>query len=118
LLGHGTGGTRQSFGTIGGVELKQGVPNNPHNQTLMTGTQLGLAGIALLWAMWFFHLAGAWSQRWEAQLCSLIVVQNIVASIFNSHLSDFTSGWFYVLGVGVLGGAIWREREASPSSAG
>ena len=35
-----------------------------------------------------------------------IVTQNIVGGLFNSHLFDFTQGWFYVFGVGVLGGAL------------
>jgi O-antigen ligase len=32
------------------------------------------------------------------------VFQNVTASTFNSHLFDFTQGWFYVFGIGVLGG--------------
>jgi O-antigen ligase len=36
----------------------------------------------------------------------VIVVQNIVCSMFNSHLFDFSQGWLYVWGVGVLGGSI------------
>jgi hypothetical protein len=34
----------------------------------------------------------------------LVVVQNLVSSLFNSHLFDFVEGWMYVLGVGVAGG--------------
>ena len=41
----------------------------------------------------------------------VIVVQNIVGSLFNSHLFDFDQGWIYVLGVGVAGGAAWRGRR-------
>jgi O-antigen ligase len=36
----------------------------------------------------------------------VIVVQNIVCSMFNSHLFDFSQGWLYVWGVGALGGSI------------
>jgi O-antigen ligase len=36
----------------------------------------------------------------------VIVVQNVVGSMFNSHLFDFTQGWFYVWGLGVLGGSV------------
>ena len=32
------------------------------------------------------------------------MVQNIVGSLFNSHLFDFLQGWTYVVGVGVAGG--------------
>ncbi|MGZ8372511.1 MAG: O-antigen ligase family protein, partial [Rhodoplanes sp.] len=38
----------------------------------------------------------------------VVVVQNIVSSLFNSHLFDFTQGWTYVFGVGVLGGLVMR----------
>jgi O-antigen ligase len=34
----------------------------------------------------------------------LVVVQNVVSSLFNSHLFDFHEGWMYVLGVGIAGG--------------
>ena len=36
----------------------------------------------------------------------IVVVENVVASMFNSHLFDFSQGWLYVWGVGVLGGSI------------
>jgi O-antigen ligase len=36
----------------------------------------------------------------------VIVVQNVVCSMFNSHLFDFSQGWLYVWGVGVLGGSM------------
>jgi O-antigen ligase len=39
-------------------------------------------------------------------------VQNIVSSLFNSHLFDFTSGWLYVFGVGVLGGMVLRQKDS------
>jgi len=42
----------------------------------------------------------------------VIVVQNIVGSLFNSFLFDFTEGWIYVLGVGVAAGMILRQLNA------
>ena len=39
------------------------------------------------------------------------MVQNIVSSLFNSHLFDFTSGWLYVFGVGVVGGMALRQKD-------
>ena len=45
----------------------------------------------------------------------VVVVQNVVSSLFNSHLFDFHEGWIYVLGVGIAGGrslgAIIRRRD-------
>jgi hypothetical protein len=35
-----------------------------------------------------------------------VVVQTIVASLFNSQLFYFTPGWIYVFGVGVLAGML------------
>jgi hypothetical protein len=39
-------------------------------------------------------------------------VQNVVSSLFNSHLFDFTQGWLYVIGVGIAGGMVLRELGA------
>ena len=66
--------------------------------------QLGLVGAAVLWAMWIAHLLlfrGSGLAEW---IGLVIVVQNIVGSLFNSHLFDFVQGWVYVFGVGVAGG--------------
>ena len=35
---------------------------------------------------------------------SLVVIQNVLSSLFNSTLFDFTTGWLYVIGVGIAGG--------------
>jgi hypothetical protein len=47
-------------------------------------------------------------QKRQANLAAwiglLVVVQNIVNSLFNSHLFDFVEGWVYLLGVGIAGG--------------
>jgi hypothetical protein len=37
-----------------------------------------------------------------------VVVENVVASLFNSQLFYFSPGWIYVFGVGVLGGVVLR----------
>lgn len=112
VLGHGIGDTSNAFAVLVGSK-PAGATNNPHNQTLMTGAQLGLVGIVLLWGMWLAHLLGSIGERWEARLCFLVVTQNIVSSQLNSHLSDFTSGWLYVFAVGILGGAIWANRAVA-----
>jgi O-antigen ligase len=43
-------------------------------------------------------------------------VQNVVSSLFNSHLFDFHEGWMYVLGVGVAGGMVMRVRAAKAAA--
>jgi hypothetical protein len=40
----------------------------------------------------------------------VIVVQNFISSLLNSHLFDFHEGWIYVLGVGIAGGMAARAR--------
>jgi hypothetical protein len=45
-------------------------------------------------------------------------VQNVLSSVFNSHLFDFSEGWLYVLGVGIAGGMTLGERfKRAPASA-
>jgi O-antigen ligase len=50
-----------------------------------------------------------------ASWIGLVVVQNVVSSLFNSHLFDFHEGWIYALGVGIAGArplaAIIRRRD-------
>lgn len=108
LFGHGTGSTEQQFSRLANnsSEISAAVTNNPHNQTLSVGIQLGMVGAAVLFAMWFAHLVvfrGASSADW---LGLGVVVETIVASLFNSQLFYFTPGWTYVFGVGVLAGMV------------
>jgi O-antigen ligase len=111
VIGHGTGSIREQFshavGTSGPSTI---ISENPHQQTLTVAIQLGLVGVLVLYAMWIAHLLlfrGGGLVGW----CGLLVVaQNMVASLFNSYLFDFTQGWLYVFGVGTLGGAILSLR--------
>ena len=59
------------------------------------------------------HLALFRGTGLVAWLGVVMVVQNVVSSMFNSHLFDFFHGWLYVFGVGVLGGMVLRERARS-----
>jgi len=54
--------------------------------------------------MWLVHLLIFRGDDLANWVGLLVVVQNIVSSLFNSHLFDFHEGWMYVLGVGVAGG--------------
>ncbi|MBI3706047.1 MAG: O-antigen ligase family protein [Rhizobiales bacterium] len=116
ILGHGTGTIRARFadvaiGKTGAAVITTG---NPHQQTFAVGIQLGLLGVALLWAMWIVHLLLFRAEGIMAWCGLLVVLQNILGSPFNSHLFDFTQGWIYVFGVGVLGGALLRESFKPP----
>jgi O-antigen ligase len=107
VIGHGTGSTRGLFeqAATGPKVLAEGqVIGNPHNQTLNVAVQWGIVGVAILYAMWWFHLMLFRGDGLVPWIGLLVVVQNIFTSLFNSHLFDFHEGWMYVLGVGVAGG--------------
>lgn len=113
LIGHGTGSTKELFehDAVGRVGLHAVVIANPHNQTLNVAVQWGLIGVVLLYAMWISHLAlfRRGGNDLSAWIGLLVVVQNMVSSLLNSHLFDFHEGWMYVLGVGVAGGMVLRQ---------
>jgi O-antigen ligase len=112
LFGHGTGSIHPLFiESAAGKTGTEGVAStNPHNQTFAVAIQLGLVGAAILWARWIAHLSlfgGGGLVQWVGLI---IVVQNIVGSLFNSHLFDFGQGWIYVFGLGVAGGTVLKQR--------
>jgi len=111
VFGHGTGSIRAQFDLLAaGQSGMAGLSSaNPHNQVLATAIQLGLLGALLLLAMWVAHLLFFFVPGLPAGIAFAIVVQNVISSQFNSSLFDFTQGWVYVLGVGVLGGMVVRE---------
>ena len=116
VIGHGTGSIRALFekAAAGQTGAAGVAAANPHNQTLAVGIQLGLLGIAVLWAMWVAHLTLCRGNTLAAWIGLVVVVQNITGSLFNSHIFDFVQGWTYVIGLGVAGGMILRNRMAGP----
>jgi len=114
LFGHGTGSIRDQFrrSAAGQAGMAGEAAANPHNQILAVGIQLGFVGIAVLLAMWIAHLALFRPDSFAAWVGLVVVIQNIVGSLFNSHLFDFTQGWTYVVGVGIAGGVVLRESGA------
>lgn len=118
IAGHGTGSTRGLFeqAATGPEALAGGqVIGNPHNQTLNVAVQWGIAGVVILYAMWWSHLMLFRGEGLVAWIGLLVVVQNVFTSLFNSHLFDFHEGWMYVLGVGVAGGMTLRRRLEEPA---
>lgn len=119
IIGHGTGSmpalfTKSALGQSGATAA---ATTNPHNQTFAVAIQLGLIGAGVLWAMWLAHLLlfrGPGLVEW---IGLVLVVQNIVGSLFNSHLFDFTQGWVYVFGVGVAGGMALKNRAMQQPAA-
>ncbi|MGA8888371.1 MAG: O-antigen ligase family protein, partial [Pseudolabrys sp.] len=112
VFGHGTGSIHALFekSAVGQTGAAGVASTNPHNQTLAVAIQLGLVGVAVLWAMWIAHLLLFRGNNFAEWIGLVIVVQNIVGSLFNSHLFDFVQGWVYVVGVGVAGGIMSKVR--------
>lgn len=121
LIGNGTGSIEQLFelDAVGQSAVSAEIVRNPHNQTLNVAVQWGLLGVVILYAMWICHyllFRGAGDAVW---IGILVVSQNFLSSLFNSHLFDFHEGWMYVLGIGVAGGAMLKSaREPSVKEIG
>ncbi len=118
VLGHGTGSIPGLFrrAVVGDTGASSVPSTNPHNQTFAVGIQLGIAGIAALFAMWIAHLLLFRGGGLTAWIGLVVVTSNIVGSLFNSSLFDFTHGWIYVAAVGMVGGAVLRNERAATAS--
>jgi len=117
LLGHGTGSITEQFERAAQGQTGAGAAGstNPHNQTFAVGIQLGLLGMALLWAMWISQLVFFRGSRPVVWIGLVVVTANIVGSLFNSFIFDFTEGWIYVFGVGVAAGMLQRQPYVASS---
>jgi len=111
IIGYGTGSIDEAFQSvaIGDTGLAGMTTVNPHNQLFAVAIQLGLIGAVVLVAMWTAHYILFRSNNWIAWAGTVVVVDNISSSLFNSHLFDFMHGSLYVFGVGVVGGMVRRE---------
>jgi O-antigen ligase len=117
LVGHGTGTIRGLYEKVATGQpgtASASVVANPHNQTLHSAIQWGIPGVVLIYAMWLAHLSIFRGAGFVAWIGSLVVVQNVLSSLFNSHLVDFHEGWMYVLGVGIAGGMVLKDKIGSP----
>jgi O-antigen ligase len=112
VIGHGTGAIHALFARAseGRTGAAGSDTTNPHNQTFAVAIQLGLVGAVVLWAMWLAHLLLFRGDSLVQWVGLVVVIQNIVGSLFNSHLFDFMQGWVYVFGVGIAGGVALKNR--------
>ena len=91
IIGHGTGSTREMYQQAAGRKgLAAAVTDNPHNQTLIIAIPLGLLGTALLFAVWIAHLRLFRPAGLAGWIGLGVVVQNMVAGLFNVSLFEFT----------------------------
>ena len=98
IIGHGTGSITEQFrnAAVGQTGAASVASANPHNQIFAVAIQLGVIGTVVLLAMWTAHVMLFRGGGFIAWIGLIVVVQNIVSSLFNSHLFDFTQGWLYV----------------------
>jgi hypothetical protein len=119
VIGHGTGSISEQLRST--ISPETGIASigtvNPHNQIFAVAIQLGLVGTIVLFSMWISHLFLFRGDGLISWIGLVAVIQNMVGSLANSHLSDFTQGWIYVFAIGTLGGAVLRK-DASPDKGG
>ncbi|MFN0263123.1 O-antigen ligase family protein [Tepidamorphus sp. 3E244] len=114
IIGHGIGSLPQLYRSAAAEsEHGQLLPTeDPHSQPLSMAIPFGAVGVVILLTVWggqiyYFCQSGSIS----AFLGQAVVVQNIVAGLFNSSITAFDLGWFYVTLVGILAAAVWRDRR-------
>jgi O-antigen ligase len=119
VMGHGTGSISKLFRSAATAEtIPAAITRNPHSQILAVALQLGLAGTLVLIALWIAHLVLFRQGTLVAWFGLVVVIDNIASSLFNSHLFDFSQGWLYVFGVGVIGGMALREAPVTAKADG
>jgi O-antigen ligase len=109
ILGHGTGSIEKLFGQAQAAGESALVTRNPHQQIIAVAIQLGLVGVGIMFAMWIAHFLLFRGRGLAAWCGTIVVVQTVVSSVFNSYMFDFGSGWSYVWAVGVLGGTVLKK---------
>lgn len=96
FIGVGTGSFAQAYDKMvtepGAVK-----PAHPHNQYLLTASDLGVVGVGVLlgvfaWLWWWFQAGG---RHLSAQLGQGVVIAMAVGCVFNSFLIDHTEGLFF-----------------------
>lgn len=116
LIGHGTGSIRSLYQSL---EASRPSPYgeatpDPHNQFLHIALQIGLIGGAILLAMWAAHAWMFVGRDLASVMGFAIVLQNVLGSLFNSHISTVTQGMLYCLAVGLLGAVVRSSIAATP----
>lgn len=116
LLGHGTGSIRALYQSLQADRPSPygEAPADPHNQFLHVALQVGLIGGLLLLAMWIAHAWTFMQRDYVSMLGLAVVLQHIIGSLFNSHLSTVTLGMLYCIAIGFLGAARIGRRLARP----
>jgi O-antigen ligase len=118
VLGHGTGSIKPLYQSMEATKPSpygEATPD-PHNQTLHVVLQVGLVGGLLLWAMWIAHARLFLARDFASVIGQAIVLQNVIGSLFNSHISAVTQGMLYCLAAGLLGAVVRSTATTKPES--
>lgn len=102
FIGVGTGGFEHAYGEQIAATAAQ-ASNNPHNQYLLTASQLGLPGLFLLLAIFVVLWRTARQLPSPQQfLARALVLAYLVGNLFNSFLLDHTENLFFAWAIGLL----------------
>lgn len=118
ILGHGTGSIKPLYQSMEATKPSpygEATPD-PHNQTLHTVLQVGLIGGLLLWAMWIAHARLFLARDYASIVGQAVVLQDVIGSLFNSHISAVTQGMLYCLAVGLLGALVTASHPGTSSA--
>jgi O-antigen ligase len=104
--GWGTGSFAEAYATMHQGEETL-LTDNPHNEFLRVGVELGGAGLILLIMLflWQWRLSKYLPKETQG-LCRGILLAFIVGCLINSWLKDFTEGYFYCLMMAVFFSAL------------
>lgn len=106
-FGWGTGSFRSVYQKL--VDQNHIFPtNNPHNEYLLWGTQLGIFGIGLL--LWWFYILFKTSflitTEYEKYLLQITIIGVMIGCLANSWLMDFVPGNLFVMLTSIALGAL------------
>jgi O-antigen ligase len=107
LIGHGTGTIAKLFRRDAAADTDPMLlTDNPHNQVFSVAIQLGLLGVIVLLGMWVAHVLLFCTTGLIAWLGLVVVLQNVIGSLFNTYLFESGQGWLYIFGIGITGGVV------------
>jgi O-antigen ligase len=97
LFGAGIGGFAEAYAKQV-KDPKMVLSDNPHNEYLMVTTQLGLIGLAVLLYLFYtqWRLAPRLPTPRETILARGVVLAFMVGCLFNSFLTDYDEGVFFI----------------------
>jgi O-antigen ligase len=97
FFGVGVGGFQEAY--IKQIkDPRMALSDNPHNEYLLVATQLGLIGLAALLYLFYtqWRLAPLLSTPRDAILARGVVLAFMVGCLFNSFLTDYDEGVFFI----------------------